>query len=110
MEPKEKSITSQAAEAMGVCIGKNETTSDDDAKEEEPTWQMINDDIEDQSAVTIWRTIQKWPLENARSDTVSLVELKPMTGRYHQLRRHMVSSEEGSIDFFTQYCKFDRLV
>jgi 23S rRNA-/tRNA-specific pseudouridylate synthase len=32
-------------------------------------------------------------LENARNDTVSLVELKPKTGRYHQLRRHMVRGE-----------------
>ncbi len=69
---------------MGVCIG--ETL--DDTKE--TAWQIIDEELEGQSAVTIWRTLKQWNnVENARNDTISLVELKPKTGRYHQLRRHM---------------------
>eukprot|EP00580_Thalassiosira_gravida_P012710 CAMPEP_0201629822 /NCGR_PEP_ID=MMETSP0493-20130528/4350_1 /ASSEMBLY_ACC=CAM_ASM_000838 /TAXON_ID=420259 /ORGANISM="Thalassiosira gravida, Strain GMp14c1" /LENGTH=479 /DNA_ID=CAMNT_0048100879 /DNA_START=372 /DNA_END=1811 /DNA_ORIENTATION=+ len=79
-EPKETSISSDEAKKLGVCIGnERETTS----------WQLIEHALEEQSAVTIWRPLRRWPLENARNDTVSLVELKPKTGRYHQLRRHM---------------------
>lgn len=78
-EPKETSISSNEAKKLGVCI----------SDEEETPWQIIDDEIEGQSAVTVWRPVRRWPLENARNDTVSLVSLKPKTGRYHQLRRHM---------------------
>lgn len=87
LEPKERSITSQQAKGLGVCI---EDENNSDLKD--TSWQMIDDDIEDQSAVTIWKPLRKWSLDNARNNTVSLVELKPKTGRYHQLRRHMVRS------------------
>lgn len=55
-------------------------------------WQLIDDELEEQSAVTIWRTVSTAPLETAMNSTVSMVELKPKTGRFHQLRRHMVSN------------------
>lgn len=80
-EPKESSISSQEAVKLGICIGDGV----------ESDWQLIDEEIEGQTAVTIWRTLKQWPLYNARMNTVSLVELKPKTGRYHQLRRHMVS-------------------
>ena len=83
-EPNETSITPKDAKERGVCIDNGGIP--DDSK----LWQIIDDDIEGQSAVTIWRALQRMPLENARNNTVSVVELKPMTGRYHQLRRHMV--------------------
>lgn len=85
-EPVETSITSKEAESLGVCVGNDEPGRN----EEEMPWQIIDKDLDDQSAVTIWRVVRKMRLENARNDTVSLVELKPKTGRYHQLRRHMV--------------------
>ena len=71
---------------MGVCTGSS--------LKESQLWQVIDKELEDndktpQSAVTIWRKLQQWPLKDARNNTVSLVELKPKTGRYHQLRRHM---------------------
>lgn len=76
---------------MGVCINSanNETGS---------KWNLIDQDLETdegklQSAVTIWRLLDKWSLKDARNDTVSLVELKPKTGRFHQLRKHMVSEK-----------------
>jgi len=86
-EPKESSITAQDAKNLGVCIG--DSGDGDSSSSNEQSWQIIDEELEDQSAVTIWRPLQRWPLENARNGTVSLVELKPKTGRYHQLRRHM---------------------
>lgn len=80
LEPSETSITSNEAQSQGVCIGNEEETS---------SWQIIDKELDDQLATTIWRTVRKMKLENARNDTISLVELKPKTGRYHQLRRHM---------------------
>ena len=84
---------------MGVCINSanNETGS---------KWNLIDQDLETdegklQSAVTIWRLLDKWSLKDARNDTVSLVELKPKTGRFHQIRKHMVS--EKSKTFVWQY-------
>jgi 23S rRNA-/tRNA-specific pseudouridylate synthase len=88
-EPTETSITSKEAESLGVCVGNDEPNRN----ETEMPWQIIDKELDDQSAVTIWRVVRKMRLENARNDTVSLVELKPKTGRYHQLRRHMVSGE-----------------
>jgi hypothetical protein len=88
-EPAETSITSKEAEILGVCVGNDEPSRN----EKEIHWQIIDKDLDDQSAVTIWRVVRKMRLENARNDTVSLVELKPKTGRYHQLRRHMVRGE-----------------
>ena len=54
-------------------------------------WQVIDHDLDGQSAVTIWRVLARSALDNAINHTVTTVELKPKTGRYHQLRRHMVS-------------------
>ena len=86
LETTESSITPNDAKKLGVVIDDGGLANDS------TSWQIIDEDIEGQSAVTIWRTLHRMPLENARSNTVSLVELKPLTGRYHQLRRHMVSS------------------
>lgn len=79
-EPVATSITSKEAESQGVCIGNDEKVTH---------WQIIDKELDDRSAITIWRVVRKMKLVNARNDTVSLVELKPKTGRYHQLRRHM---------------------
>lgn len=64
---------------------------------EEALWQIIDDDLENQSAVTIWRPLKQWPLEHAWNNTATMVELKPKTGRYHQLRRHMVSARNKTL-------------
>ena len=87
-ETKESQITSQEAINMGVCIQTSEESS--------CNWQLIDYDLElegkPQSAVTIWRTLKQWSgVKDALNETVSLVELKPKSGRHHQLRRHMVS-------------------
>lgn len=80
-EPKESTITSQEAINMGVCIHTSEESS--------CNWQLIDYDLElegkPQSAVTIWRTLKQWSgVKDALNETVSLVELKPKTGRHHQ--------------------------
>ena len=85
-EPGEFSITSAAAKHLGVCIGTANDTGD-----KGPMWQLIDKDLEGQSAVTIWRVLRNSTLENAMNKTITMVELKPKTGRFHQLRRHMVS-------------------
>lgn len=78
-EPKETSITFEEAKKLGVSIGDGDETD----------WQIIDDEIEGREAVTIWRPVRRWALRNARNGTVTLVELKPKSGRKHQLRRHM---------------------
>lgn len=94
LETKESSITPNDAKKLGVFVDDGGLANDS------TSWQIIDEDIEGQSAVTIWRTLHRMPLENARSNTVSLVELKPLTGRYHQLRRHMVSSIQTNVTQF----------
>lgn len=85
LQPDETSITSQEAEKLGVCIG-----DDGDPESRKRSWQIIDNELEDQNAVTVWRRVKQYRgIENARNNTLSLVELKPKTGRYHQLRRHM---------------------
>ncbi|KAL7552886.1 hypothetical protein ACHAWF_016131, partial [Thalassiosira exigua] len=81
-EQNETAISSDAARSHGVCIEGSHTTCD-------APWQIIEEPLEGQSATTIWRVLQRRSLENARKNTIALVELKPKTGRYHQLRRHM---------------------
>lgn len=46
-------------------------------------------DLEGKSAITEWRVVSEAKSLRARDGRLSLVELRPRTGRYHQLRRHM---------------------
>eukprot|EP00970_Alexandrium_tamarense_P004086 scaffold693_cov200-Alexandrium_tamarense.AAC.88 len=80
-ERPESSISSREAKQLGVCI---ENTGSHDFR-----WQFVDEELDGQSAVTIWRTVDKSSLEYAWNNTIAMVELKPKTGRYHQLRRHM---------------------
>ena len=91
-EPKETAVTSLEAQKLGVCIDSTKMLDNKfDDGQMEPLWQIIDHDLEGQSAITIWRVLARTPLEKARDRTGTTVELKPKTGRYHQLRRHMVS-------------------
>ena len=59
---------------------------------EEPSssqWHTIDYDLEGKSAITDLRVIQKVGSLHGQDGQLTLVELKPKTGRYHQLRRHM---------------------
>ena len=73
-------------------------TRGSDGTDEQPrygNWQLIDHALVDQSvaqsAVTIWRLLKEIPCPEAKQGILSLVEMKPQTGRHHQLRRHMVS-------------------
>lgn len=92
-EPKETSISSTEAKSLGVCVEQGANSFDENNGSDGSSnslWQIIDKDLEEQSAVTIWRVLGRSSLEHARNDTVTMVELKPKTGRFHQLRRHMV--------------------
>ena len=72
-------INSQEAKQLGVDV---------DATGNE-TWQVIDHALDEKSAVTVWRALNYSKSLKANNNYVTLVELKPKTGRYHQLRRHM---------------------
>ena len=55
-------------------------------------WNTIDCDIDGKSAITEWRALRAVKSLHGKDGQLTLVELKPKTGRYHQLRRHMVSS------------------
>lgn len=93
LEPKETAITSRAAHAMGVDVDPN-------GKED---WQLIDHPLDEKHAVTIWRSLQYAKSLKAVDNYVTLVELKPKTGRYHQLRRHMAWVCERPIIGDTEY-------
>ena len=52
-------------------------------------WNLIDYDLEDKSATTEWRVVKTSKSLHSNNGVLTLVELKPKTGRYHQLRRHM---------------------
>jgi 23S rRNA-/tRNA-specific pseudouridylate synthase len=53
-------------------------------------WRTVDYDLDGKSAITSWRQIRRVQSLHGRDGQLTLVELKPKTGRYHQLRRHMV--------------------
>ena len=80
LEPKETTITSQAAHSMGVDVDPNE----------EENWQLIDFPLDEKHAITVWRSLKYAKSLKGIDNYITMVELKPKTGRYHQLRRHMV--------------------
>jgi 23S rRNA-/tRNA-specific pseudouridylate synthase len=80
-EPKETKISAVEAFQLGVDVNPQSPGSD--------CWQMIDSALDEKSAVTIWKALKYSKSLKAKDDHVTLVELKPKTGRYHQLRRHM---------------------
>lgn len=78
-ETAETSISGEDASVLGVDVD-----PDDQDK-----WQLIDHSLDEKSAVTVWKPLEYVKSLKAADGTVTLVELKPKTGRYHQLRRHM---------------------
>lgn len=83
-ESPEVAITSRDAFALGVDIDPN-----DDEKEGAGGWHLIDSPLDGKHAVTVWRAVKYVKSLRAHDGYLTLVELKPKTGRYHQLRRHM---------------------
>lgn len=82
-EPKETSITAQQAMELGVDV-------DVDDDNNNTNWQLIDHTLDEKSAVTVWRPLKYVKSLKAKDGGIlTLVEMKPKTGRYHQLRRHM---------------------
>jgi len=82
-EPVESSITAEEAKKMGVevDIGMN--------GDDESNWQLIDHALDNKSAITVWKQLDCSKSLKAKDNSLTLVELKPKTGRFHQLRRHM---------------------
>jgi 23S rRNA pseudouridine1911/1915/1917 synthase len=79
-ESKDGALTSPEASAMGVDV---------DPTDPDAMWQLINFSLEEKESVTLWRSKQFGKSLKAQDGSLTVVELKPKTGRYHQLRRHM---------------------
>jgi tRNA pseudouridine65 synthase/23S rRNA pseudouridine1911/1915/1917 synthase len=80
LESTETSISSRQAFEMGVDVDPNNSA----------TWQVIDHPLDGKSSVTVWRKLRRVESLKATDGNLTLVELKPKTGRFHQLRRHMV--------------------
>lgn len=78
-EPAETSMTSEDVHRLGVDV----------SPDDESPWQMIDFTLDNKHAITVWRPLRYVQSLKARDGVLTLVELKPKTGRFHQLRRHM---------------------
>ena len=91
-EPVVSSMSALDAHKMGVDVDYSTSSSSSGVNDR---WQLIDSPLDDgnsvKSAVTIWKPLQYIKSLKAKDGTLTKVELKPKTGRYHQLRRHMVS-------------------
>jgi 23S rRNA-/tRNA-specific pseudouridylate synthase len=88
-ESKESAITATEAKEIGVDVDDNINDPVSQSNEKSDSWQLIDHSLEGKSAVTVWRPLRYVPSLRANENTITMVELKPKTGRYHQLRRHM---------------------
>jgi 23S rRNA-/tRNA-specific pseudouridylate synthase len=92
-EPVETSISTEEALKLGVDANK-----DEDCK-----WQLIDHALDEKSAVTVWKPSKYVKSLKAKDGILTVVEMKPKTGRYHQLRRHMSWVKECAIAGDTTY-------
>jgi len=59
-----------------------------ESRQQQSEWNTIDFDLEGKSAITEWRVNRTVKSLAATDGILTLVEMKPRTGRYHQLRRH----------------------
>jgi 23S rRNA-/tRNA-specific pseudouridylate synthase len=100
-ESGHSAISDHGARELGVEIQANHHDSsengnagsyvndDYDCASRNTGWQLIDSPLDGKHAVTVWRAIRYIPSLHAHDGYLTLVEMKPKTGRYHQLRRHM---------------------
>ena len=113
LEPTEFSITSEDAhDLFGHVLEVDSVGEDGSISNESSKWQLIDHTLDDKHAVTAWRSLRYAKSLKANDGYVTLVELKPRTGRYHQLRRHLVSTlivKGDHFGYFT-FCPSHRAV
>mmetsp|Transcript_10003 Transcript_10003/g.29599 ORF Transcript_10003/g.29599 Transcript_10003/m.29599 type:complete len:452 (-) Transcript_10003:1898-3253(-) len=63
-------------------------------------WNTIDHPIDGKRALTMWRVLKHSP---ASFGSISLLELRPLTGRYHQIRRHLAYCLDRPIIGDTKY-------
>jgi 23S rRNA-/tRNA-specific pseudouridylate synthase len=80
-EPLESKISSKEAHLLGVDV-------DPDTRSED-RWQVIDNELDEKNAVTVWMATKYSNSIDANDNVLTTVELKPKTGRFHQLRRHL---------------------
>jgi len=80
-EPLESKISAKEAHLLGVDV-------DPDTRNE-GGWQVIDNALDEKSAVTVWKAIKYSNSIHANDNVLTTVALKPKTGRFHQLRRHL---------------------
>jgi 23S rRNA-/tRNA-specific pseudouridylate synthase len=73
-------ISTEEALKLGVDVDPNDKRGG---------WQLIASKQDGREAVTVWRAVRYAKSLRANNGYLTLVEMKPKTGRYHQLRRHM---------------------
>lgn len=79
-ETPETALTPQQAHDLGVDVDPNDKRGG---------WHLIDAPLDGKHAITVWRAVRYAKSLRAHDNYLTLVELKPKTGRYHQLRRHM---------------------
>ena len=75
-EPTETSITTAEAISLGV-----DAVNEDDDGSHNCNWQLIDHALEEKSAVTVWRSVKYVKSSRANDGVLTLVEMKPKTGR-----------------------------
>lgn len=96
-EPIETSITVEEALELGVDVmddgDKNTTSTATNGTygntNSSTTWQLIDSPLDEKNAITVWKPLKYVKSLKAKDGILTLVEMKPKTGRFHQLRRHM---------------------
>ena len=84
-EPIESKISPEEARNLGVDIDDDDeyisSTNDRIAQ----SWQVIDHPLNGKSAVTIWRPLKYFESLYANDQTLTLVQMKPKTGRFHHI-------------------------
>ena len=61
---------------------------ENDKQQQRDVWNKIDYPLGSKQSITMYKTIRSSPSLHAKDGTLTLVEVQPHTGRYHQIRRH----------------------